>query len=108
VGRLSELRRAEVVDGSAKVWVVEDVEVICSRLKGEALVEFELPAQRQIDLRGVESAQGISSQISLRAPVGVVNAALLISLPPATLGLAIQNGAPGTRFGRCTLVVPDK
>jgi len=42
--------------------VVEDVEKIRSRLKSKPLPEFELPAQRQIDLGSAESAQGISSQ----------------------------------------------
>jgi hypothetical protein len=45
--------------------VVEDVEKIRSRLKRKALPEFELPAQRQIDLCRAESTQGIASQGSL-------------------------------------------
>ena len=43
---------------------------IRSRLKSKPLPEFELPPQRQIDLRSAESAQGISSQISLHRPGG--------------------------------------
>jgi hypothetical protein len=50
--------------------VVEDVEKIRSRLKGKPLVESELPPERQIDLRHAESAQGISSQMSLHRPGG--------------------------------------
>ena len=53
---MSELGRAEVVDGASEIGVVEDVEKIRSGLKGKPLVEFELPAQRQVDIRGVESA----------------------------------------------------
>jgi len=45
--------------------VVEDVEQIRSRLKCKTLVEFELPPQRQVNLRSAESTQGISSEISL-------------------------------------------
>src|SRR5271165_2532179 len=63
--RLPEQRRTEVVDGAAKIGVVEDVEHIRARLKREALAEGEPPLQREIDLRSAESAQGISSQISL-------------------------------------------
>jgi hypothetical protein len=99
--RLPELRRTQIVDGASEIGVVEDVEKIRSRLKSKPLPEFELPPQRQIDLRSAESAQGISSQISLHRPGGYVNAAGLISFPPATFGLAIQSGTPGTRFGRC-------
>ena len=107
--RLPELRRAQIVDGASEIGVVEDVEKIRARLKSKPLAEFELPAQRQIDIRCVESAQGISSQISLhRAGWVCVNAAGLISLPPATFGFAIQSGTPETRFGRCTPEAPDK
>src|SRR5271165_6385033 len=104
--RLPEQRRAHIVDGAAEIGVVEDVEKIRPRLEGKPLAEFELPPQRQIDLRGAESAQGISSQISLDCATGIANAAWLISLPPATFGLAIESGTPGTRFGRCTLLTP--
>src|SRR5437899_8947139 len=45
--------------------MVEDVEKIRSRLERKALPDFELPAQRQIDLRRAESAQGVASQGSL-------------------------------------------
>jgi len=37
-----------------------------------------------------------------------MNAALLILLPPATFGSAIQNGTPETKSGRWTLEAPDK
>ena len=57
-----------MVYGVSKIGVVEDVEKIRSRLKRKPLPEFELPPQRQIDLRRAESAQGISSQISLHPP----------------------------------------
>jgi hypothetical protein len=50
--------------------VVEDVEKIRSLLKSKSLPEFELPPQRQIDLRSAESVQGISSQISLHRSGG--------------------------------------
>ena len=59
-----------MVYGVSKIGVVEDVEKIRSRLKRKPLPEFELPPQRQIDLRGAESAQGITSQISLHRPGG--------------------------------------
>ena len=45
--------------------MVEDVEKVRSRLERKALPDFELPAQRQIDLRRAESAQGVASQGSL-------------------------------------------
>ena len=45
-----------MVDGASKIGVVEDVEKIRSRLKRKPLPEFELPPQRQIDIRGAESA----------------------------------------------------
>ena len=70
LGRLAEEGRSEVVDRGSEVGVVEDVEKIRSRLKREPLPEFELPPQRQIDLRRAESAQGISSQISLHRSGG--------------------------------------
>src|SRR5271157_5913896 len=63
--RLSEQRRGEVVDGAAKIGVVEDVEHVRAGLQRKPLAEGEPPLQRQIDLRGAESAQGISSQIPL-------------------------------------------
>src|SRR5580692_10799239 len=63
--RLAELRRTEIVDGASEVGVVEDIEKIRSRLKSKPLPDSELPPQRQIDVRGVKSPQGISSQISL-------------------------------------------
>jgi len=70
--------------------VVEDVEEIRARLKRKALLEFELPAHRQIDPRRPESVEGVPSQISLDRPEGVVNAALLILFPPATYGSTSQ------------------
>ena len=79
-----------------------------ARFMRKPLPEFELPSQRYIDLRSAESAQGISSQISLHAPAGIVNGAGLISSLPATLGLAIQSGTPETRFRRWTPEAPDK
>jgi hypothetical protein len=60
----------EVVCGRAEIGVVEDVEKIRSSLEGNQLVEFGRPPPGQVDIRGAESAQGISSQISLRRPVG--------------------------------------
>jgi hypothetical protein len=57
--------------GLPKFGVVEDVEKIRSRLKSKPLVELELPAQRQIDLGSAESAQGISSQLSLHRTGGI-------------------------------------
>ena len=60
--------------------MVEDVEKIRSRLKGKALPEFELPPQRQIDLRGAESAQGISSQGSLSRRGGYAECCWIDSL----------------------------
>jgi hypothetical protein len=68
--------------------VVEDVEKVRSRLKSKPLPDFELPPQCQIDLGSAEPAQGISSQISLHRPAGIVNAAGLMSLPPATFGIS--------------------
>ena len=56
--------------GGRKFGVVEDVEKIRSCLKSKPLVDFELPPQRLIDIRSAESAQGISSQISLHCPGG--------------------------------------
>ena len=46
--------------------MVEDVEKIRPRLKGKSLPEFELPPQRQIDIRSAESPQGISTEIGSR------------------------------------------
>src|SRR5271165_3035110 len=65
LGRLPEERRTHIVCRRAEVGVVEDVEKVRSHLKRKLFAEFELSAQRQIDLRRTESAQGISSQISL-------------------------------------------
>jgi hypothetical protein len=42
--RVAELRRAEVVDGAAEVWVVEDVEKVTPELKREFLREPKLAA----------------------------------------------------------------
>src|SRR5580692_4173525 len=66
--RLPELWRTHVVDGRTEVGVVEDVEQIRSCLKRKPLAQFELPTHRIIDLRSVESAQGVASQISLHRP----------------------------------------
>jgi len=55
--------------GRTKIGVVKDVEEITSRMERNPLCKSELPAQRQIDLRSAESAQGISSQISLTVQV---------------------------------------
>src|SRR5271166_5078948 len=63
--RLPEQRRSEVVDGAAKIGVIEDVEHVRAGLQRKPLAEGEPPLQRQIDLRSAKSAQGISSQISL-------------------------------------------
>ena len=60
-----QVTTGRVVCRGSEIGVVEDVEKIRSRLKREALPEFELPAQRQVDLGRAESAQGISSQGSL-------------------------------------------
>ena len=49
----------------AEIRMVEDVEKIGSRLKRKPLPEFELPPQRQIDLRCAKSVQGIAAQITL-------------------------------------------
>src|SRR5208283_1523819 len=49
LGGLAEERRCHVVDGRAEVGVVEDVEEVGAGLEGEALIQLELPAQRQID-----------------------------------------------------------
>jgi hypothetical protein len=51
---IAESRRTEIVCGASKIGVVEDVEKIRSRLKRKPLPEFELPPQRQIDLRNAE------------------------------------------------------
>jgi len=45
--------------------VVEDVEEIPARLQRKPVVELELPAQRQIELRRAESAQSVASQASV-------------------------------------------
>ena len=80
--------------------MVEDVEKIRPRLKGKSLPEFELPPQRQIDIRSAESAQGISTEISLDRP-GRYRERRWIDFPSAgTFGFAIQSGTPETRFGR--------
>ena len=65
---MPEQRRSKVAYRAAKNRVVEDVEHVRARLQGEPLAELEPPLQRQIDLRSVEAAQGISSQVSL--PIG--------------------------------------
>ena len=66
--RLTELRRTKIVDRASEIGVVEHVEKIGSRLKGKPLPNFEVPPQRQIDLRSAGSTQGISPQISLHRP----------------------------------------
>ena len=63
--RLPELRGTEVVDRAAEIRVIENVEEIASRLKRNPFCEVELAAQRDIPLRGAESAQGIASKIAL-------------------------------------------
>ncbi len=61
--------------------MVEDVEEIPSRLKRKPLGESELPAQRQIDLRSAEAAQGISSQVSLQSRGGYDEGSGIDDLP---------------------------
>ena len=80
LGRLAEERRTHVVGRRAEVGVVEDVEKIRARLKRKPLPEFELPPQRQIDLRRAESGQGIASQISLDRSGGCRERRLVDSL----------------------------
>ena len=50
--------------GEPKSWVVEDVKEVGTGLKREVPVEFEFPAQRQIDLGGAESVQDIAAESS--------------------------------------------
>src|SRR5262249_23301160 len=60
-----ELGRGEIVNRAAKIRVIQDVEEIASRLKRKPLGQAELSAQRDVPLRGAESAQSIASQIAL-------------------------------------------
>lgn len=62
---LTELRRGQVIDWIAEVRVIEDVEEIDSELKRKSFCEAELAAQRDVPLRGAESAQGVASEIAL-------------------------------------------
>jgi hypothetical protein len=41
---LAELRRTQIVNRRREIRVIENVEEICSRLQGNPLSEFELPA----------------------------------------------------------------
>ena len=63
--RLAEERTSHVVGRQAEVGVVGDVKEVGAGLKRKPLLESELPAQRQIDLRSAESAHGIASQASM-------------------------------------------
>jgi hypothetical protein len=80
---IARIGRTAIVYGASKIGVVEDVEQIRSRLKRKPLLKFELPPQRQIDLRGAESAQGISSQIPLQARTRL---ALVVQTAPRQFG----------------------
>jgi hypothetical protein len=55
---MPELRRAQLVDGAAKVRVVQDVVEIASELRQNPLCEMEPVAQRDVPLHGAECAQG--------------------------------------------------
>src|SRR5208283_5970244 len=49
--------------------------------------------------------------LRLRSPwplAGTVKAALLMILPPGAVGSEIYQGTPGTTFGRCTLLAPER
>src|SRR5271157_2524601 len=65
--RNAELRRGHVVDRRAELRVVEDVEKIGAGLQRKTLAELEQPLQGEIDLRSVEAAQGVASQVALAA-----------------------------------------
>jgi hypothetical protein len=102
----AEEGRGHVVDRGAEGGVIEDVEEVGPRLKREALVDFELPAQRQIDLGRAESVQCVPSEVALDRTRGTLNVTLLIRFPPPTLGSEIHIGRLATRFGRWTLCGP--
>ena len=70
LGGLAEERRAHIVGRRAEIGVVEDVEEIGARLEGEALIELELPAQRQIDLGRAESVEDVAAESSLNGARG--------------------------------------
>jgi hypothetical protein len=76
--------------------VVEDVEKIRSRLKSKPLPESELPPQRQIDLRRAESAQGVSSQISLPPALRIDPARIRRNplAPPVAIRSMVADGKP--------------
>jgi hypothetical protein len=82
--------------------VVEDVEEIRSHLKRKPLPEFELSPQRQIDLRGAESAQSVASQISLHRRAGYRECGIAlgaVSVPSPSDCAGIQR-APGSASRR--------
>jgi hypothetical protein len=76
--------------------VVEDVEKIRSRLKSKPLPESELPPQRPIDLRRAESAQGVSSQISLPPALRIDPARIRRNplAPPVAIRSMVADGKP--------------
>src|SRR5215471_5267454 len=56
---LPELWGAEVVDRTAKIWMVQDVKEVHASLERETTRHSELTAQRHIPLRRAESPQGV-------------------------------------------------
>ena len=108
LGGLAEEGRGQVVGRGAEVGVVEEVEEVGAGLEGQALVEFELAAEGQVDSAAPKPLRTLRPRVPWTGPVGLVKAALLMRLPPATLGSEIQRGMLGTRLGRWTLVAPER
>src|SRR5208283_5824002 len=66
--RITERRGAlgsKVVRWIPEVRVVQDVEEIAAELKRKSFRESELAAQRNVPLRGAETAKGVASEIAL-------------------------------------------
>jgi hypothetical protein len=78
--------------------MVEDVEKIRSRLKSKPLPDFELPPQRQIDIRRAESAQGISSQGSVPRRGGYGECRWIDSLPAGYVRICNPEGYSGNQI----------
>src|SRR5262249_47887172 len=67
---LPELRGAEVVDRTAEVRMVQDVEHVHASLEREAARHAELTAHRQVPLRRAESPQSVAPEIALNCGRG--------------------------------------